>query len=79
MQRTRKLVGAVIAVVLLATAAPVAQADPHDSERSAHPVRIIAYLLHPIGVVLDYALLRPAHWLGHQEPFRTLFGHKHDE
>jgi hypothetical protein len=37
-------------------------------------VRIIAYALHPVGVILDYLIFRPVHWLGSHEPLRTLFG-----
>jgi hypothetical protein len=53
-----------------------ARADDHDSRRTAHPVRIAAYVLHPVGVVLDWLIVRPAHWVVEREPFRTLFGHE---
>ncbi len=45
--------------------------DPH---RAGHPLRIVAYVLHPIGVTLDYLIFRPAYWLGSHEPLKTLFG-----
>jgi hypothetical protein len=64
--------------VALAGAAPAARADEYEADRAGHPVRILAYLLHPVGVLLDYLVMRPAHWLGHQEPFKTLFGHEDD-
>lgn len=67
---------AALALTLLVTAAPGARADDHDPERAAHPVRIAAYILHPIGVVLDFLIVRPAHWVVEREPFRTLFGHE---
>lgn len=64
-------------VILAATAlAAPARSDEHDPRESAHPVRIAAYALHPIGVILDWVLVRPAHWLVEREPFRTLFGHE---
>jgi hypothetical protein len=50
--------------------------DPHDPLRAAHPVRIAAYALHPVGVALDYLLVRPAVWVVRQEPFRTIFGYQ---
>ena len=58
---------------------PVAVARPHasgsyESLRAGHPLRIIAYALHPIGVILDYAIFRPAYWIGSHEPIRTLVG-----
>lgn len=59
-----------------AAVAPAARADDHDDERAAHPVRVAAYVLHPIGVILDYLIVRPAHWVVEREPFRTLFGHE---
>ncbi|MEB2343820.1 MAG: hypothetical protein OZ948_03670 [Deltaproteobacteria bacterium] len=78
-RRIRTAARAPAAALLLAwlvAAAPAARADEHDPERAAHPVRIAAYVLHPIGVVLDYLIVRPAHWVVEREPFRTLFGHE---
>lgn len=67
---------AALLLALLAALAPAARADDHDPERAAHPVRIAGYVLHPIGVILDYLIVRPAHWVVEREPFRTLFGHE---
>jgi hypothetical protein len=64
-----------LAAALLLSALP-ASADEYDPRRAGHPLRIIAYALHPVGVAFDYLLFRPAHWLGHQEPLRTIFGHR---
>lgn len=50
--------------------------DPHDPTRAAHPVRLMAYALHPVGVTLDYLLVRPATWVVRHEPFRTIFGYE---
>jgi hypothetical protein len=58
----------------LALALPAA-ADEYEPERAGHPLRIVAYALHPVGVLVDYLFLRPAHWLGSHEPLRTIFGH----
>jgi hypothetical protein len=52
--------------------------DPYDPTKSAHPVRIAAYVLHPVGVLLDYTIVRPAVWVARQEPFRTIFGYGDD-
>jgi hypothetical protein len=52
--------------------------DPHDPTKAMHPVRVAAYVLHPVGVLLDYALVRPAVWVVRQEPFRTIFGYGDD-
>jgi hypothetical protein len=61
--------------LLLGSVAPVS-ADEYDPKRAGHPLRIVAYVLHPIGVLVDFLLLRPAHWIGSQEPMRTIFGHE---
>jgi hypothetical protein len=55
-------------------AAPSPMAN-YEPLRAGHPLRIIAYALHPVGVILDYAIFRPFYWIGSHEPLRTLFGH----
>lgn len=49
--------------------------DSHDPSRAAHPLRIAAYALHPVGVTLDWVIVRPAVWVARREPFRTIFGY----
>jgi len=46
----------------------------YDPLRAGHPLRIIAYALHPVGVIADTLIFHPAWWLGTHEPLRTLFG-----
>lgn len=74
---SRGLVGLGLCLVLLLSA-PGAFADEYDSQRAGHPLRVAAYVLHPVGVVLDWLIFRPAHWVGSHEPFRTLSGHTDD-
>lgn len=74
-RKRRGFVAALFVAFALASASPVA-ADEYDPSTAGHPIRMIAYVLHPVGVVIDYVLLRPAHWLGSHEPFKTLFGHE---
>jgi len=64
-----------VAAALVAGAAPVA-ADEYDPQEAGHPLRIIAYALHPIGVTLDLLIFRPAHWVGSHEPLALFFGHE---
>ena len=54
-----------------------ASADEYDPQGSGHVLRITAYALHPVGVILDTLIFRPAHWLVTHEPLTALFGHKH--
>lgn len=71
----RRWISALSLALVLALASP-ATADEYDASNAGHPVRFVAYLLHPIGVLIDYVLLRPAHWLVSNEPMKTIFGHK---
>lgn len=73
MRRGKRLLAAGLAAAALGVALP-ASADEYDPRHAGHPVRIVAYVLHPIGVVIDYLVLRPAYWLGSREPFATIFG-----
>jgi hypothetical protein len=73
--KTRRLRSAFLACAVVLLAASGARADEYDPKRAGHPLRIVAYVLHPIGVAVDYLVLRPAHWAGSHEPLRTIFGH----
>jgi hypothetical protein len=66
---------AVLALAALAAAAP-ARADTYDPQRAGHPVRVLAYIVHPVGVMLDLLIFRPAHWIGSQPGLDKFFGHK---
>ena len=76
-KRSTRLAGAVASVALAASvlAAP-ASADPYDPQRAGHPLRIVAYALHPVGVMLDVLLMRPAHWVVTRDSMARLFGHE---
>ena len=71
----RGWVAALALALALALASPVA-ADEYDRANAGHPLRMVAYVLHPIGVMIDYMLIRPAHWLVSSEPMKTIFGHE---
>jgi hypothetical protein len=60
----------------VATYAGTQLPDDHDPKQAAHPLRIVAYGLHPVGVALDWILVRPAVWVVRHEPFRTIFGYE---
>lgn len=60
----------------LLSAPLAASADDYDDEKSGHPLRVVAYVLYPVGLLIDTLIFRPAHWLGSCEPFSTLFGHE---
>ncbi len=60
----------------VATYADSQLSDDHDPQQAGHPLRVVAYGLHPIGVALDWILVRPAVWVVRHEPFRTIFGYE---
>lgn len=70
----RALRAGLIGCFLIVLAAPVAAEPEYESSQAGHPLRIVAYVLHPVGVILDTLIMRPAYWLGSHEPLRTLFG-----
>jgi len=51
-----------------------ATTEEYDPKMAGNPVRIAAYIMHPFGVLIDYAIMRPAWWIGSHEPWRTIFG-----
>ncbi len=66
---------ALMALCLLLGAASAARADEYNPSRAGHPLRIAAYIVYPVGVLLDYLIFRPAHWLGSQPAVSPVFGH----
>jgi len=67
----------VVLTCLLALMVPtLASADRYRSQRAGNPIRIAAYVLHPVGVILDTLIFKPAWSLAQHEPLRTLVGMK---
>ena len=62
------------ALAMLAATSPAATDEDYDDTYSGHPLRIVAYVLHPIGVILDTLIFKPFHWIGSHEPIKTLVG-----
>ena len=77
-RRLARAAAAGLLLIGLAFASPSAAHD-HDVEEVGNPIRLAAYVLHPVGVALDYLIFRPAHWLVSFEPLSTLFGHEPDD
>lgn len=79
----RKLIMVAAAVALIGSAklsfafAPAGADDYDDSQ--AHPLRIAAYLIHPIGFTLEWLVTRPFHELVAQPDLAPVFGHTSHE
>ncbi len=65
------VIGLLASVVTVKEAA----AGEYDPQQAGNPVRVVAYLLHPVGVLIDYALMRPCFYVVKREPFSTIFGY----
>lgn len=55
---------------------PAGAVDKFDPDQAGHPLRVVGYLFHPVGVVLEYAIARPAFFVVKREPFSTIFGYE---
>jgi hypothetical protein len=73
--RRRWLATLGLSMFLMSAMPGLASADEYDPSMAGHPLKILAYVLHPVGVIIDYLIMRPAHWLASQEPVQTLVGH----
>lgn len=53
----------------------LAAPDEYDDSQS-HPLRILAYLVHPAAFVIEWTVFRPFHYLvSATEPLEAVFGH----
>lgn len=72
----RALLSGFIFVLTLASQPAVAAWDEYDDSQS-NPLRIAAYLLHPIGWLAEWTVMRPFHLMvSATEPQEAFFGHR---
>jgi outer membrane protein OmpA-like peptidoglycan-associated protein len=72
-----KMAVLVFLVCLAMTPKPSFAVPDEYDESQANPLRIAAYLLHPFGVITEWVLLRPFHYLvSANEQNEKLFGHR---
>ncbi len=78
----RKIIMVAVAVALLGSAqlslAFTGGADDYDDSQ-AHPLRLAAYIIHPIGWTLEWLVTRPFHELVAQPDLAPIFGHTSHE
>jgi len=77
----RKLIMVAAAVALFGSAqlslsnnAYAIGADDYDDSQS-HPLRLVAYLVHPVGYALEWLVTRPFHEVVAQPDMEPVFGH----
>ena len=67
--RTAAAIGLVFAL-----AGPASAVDAYD-DGQAHPLRLAAYLLHPIGYLGEWLVTRPLHRIFSQDDLEPISGH----
>lgn len=51
-------------------------AHSYDRDDDGYPLRYIAYVIHPIGIGIEYGILRPIHkFLSSTKNLQIIFGH----
>lgn len=72
----KKTLFSLLAALTLLVLPTLAHADNYDRDDSDHPLRLVAYILHPIGIAVEYAVLRPIHMLVEGPNSHIWFGHE---
>lgn len=76
MKTSRYLALGFVAVIGIASKPAFAEWDSYDDSQS-HPLRVAAYLLHPIGWLAEWTIFRPFHLIvSATEPQEAFFGHR---
>jgi hypothetical protein len=72
------LLAAVLVLPLRGMASEASQYSPNDDydDSQSHPLRIAAYLAHPVGVALEWLVFRPFHRVVSQPGAAYVFGHR---
>ena len=71
---TRLLLMLALATVLIGTPSSARAHDAYDDSES-HPLRIVAYALHPVGWALEWIAMRPLHFVVSNPRLEHIFGH----
>ena len=72
--RAARLIGTL--ALLLLTWMPL-RASAHDAydDSESHPLRLVAYVIHPIGFALEWLVMRPIHFVVSQPQLEPVSGH----
>ena len=65
-----------LALVGFCLLSSMASAHSYDRDDSDYPLRVVAYVVHPVGIAMEYGVLRPIHWVVSQPNWSIIFGHE---
>lgn len=51
-------------------------AEDEFDETQGHPLRIVAYIVHPAGFAVEWLFLRPLHYVVSRPGLDKVFGHR---
>jgi hypothetical protein len=74
--KTRLLIAVGFCCVLFALSSSWSFAHSYDRDDDGYPLRIIAYAAHPVGMLVEYTVTRPLHWLVSRPVLCEIFGHQ---
>jgi hypothetical protein len=72
----RVLAVIMLSVTLALSAGPAAAVPDNYDDTQSHPLRIIAYLVYPIGFAAEWLIFRPFHYLVSRPDMEPVFGHE---
>ena len=72
----RVIVAGLLAMLLTIAARPAAAVPDDYDETQSHPLRVIAYLVNPVGYALEWVIFRPFHYVVSRPALEPVFGHR---
>jgi hypothetical protein len=75
----RFALAALLGLVLAWSAIPAVAAPDAYDETQSHPLRVVAYLIYPVGYGLEWLVFRPFHYLVSRPALEPVFGHRPHE
>ncbi len=75
--KTSRLTTLVLALLFLFGLKPAFAAPDEYDDSQSHPLRILAYVVHPVAFLVEWTLSRPFHFLvSATEPLESIYGHR---
>lgn len=72
----KRIFAALLLGAMMFAVAPAANADEYDRDDSDMWLRYVAYAVHPIGIAVEYYVLRPIHYVVSKPDLNIWFGHE---